>query len=328
MKSRDRVFAALSHEIPDRIPRFEIWIDAFIEELGGEDEASVYVNMGQDCVLLPHTIPEDSVAWKTGVDELGRLWKDGFFAGGVVDSYESLEKYSPSTDYAKDFFDPADVNQVRERYPDHCRIFGTHVGPFNAAYMAMGFESFFTRIVDDPAFTHKLLEHRTRWCLAMFQEAIRLGAEVIVMGEDSAHNQGPMISPKMWEEHILQYHCQIVDELDVPVIWHSDGDIRKLLPFAVQAGFIGVHGLDPISGVELHTVKAEFGHELVLIGNVDSRVLCGTDLHDVHKEVDRCVSQGAPGGGYMIASCNSIFDGMNLEAVAEMFKYQSEVGFY
>jgi uroporphyrinogen decarboxylase len=328
MKPRERVFAALAHEIPDRIPRFEIWIDAFVKELGGEDEASVYVNMGQDCVLLPRTFPEDSVAWKTGVDELGRLWKDGFYAGGVVDSYDSLEKYSPSEEYAKEMFDPAYVNQVRERYPDHCHIFGTHEGPFNAAYMAMGFESFFTKLLDDPAFIHKLLEHRTRWCLAMFQEAIRLGAEVIVMGEDSAHNQGPMISPKMWEEHILQYHRQIVDELDVPVIWHSDGDIRKLLPFAVQAGFIGVHGLDPIAGIELDQIKAEFGHELVLIGNVDSRVLCGTDLNEVRKEVDRCVSQGAPGGGYMIASCNSIFDGMNLEAVAEMFKYQSEVGFY
>lgn len=328
MKPRERVFAALSHEIPDRIPRFEIWIDAFIEELEGEDEASVYVNVGQDCVLLPRTFPESSVTWLTGIDEFGQVWEDGFYVRGVVDSYDSLDKYSPSEEYAKEFFNPAYVNQVRERYPDHCHIFAAHEGPFTAAYMAMGFESFFTRLIDDPAFIHKLLDHRTRWCLAIFQEAIRLGAEVIVMGEDSAHTQGPMISPKMWEEHIFQYHRRIVAELDVPVIWHSDGDVRKLYPFAVEAGFIGVHGLDPISGIELQQVKKEFGNELVLIGNVDSRVLCGTDLNGVRNEVDRCVAQGGPGGGYMIASCNSIFDGMNPDAVAEMFRYESEVGFY
>lgn len=40
MKPRDRIVAALSHEIPDRIPRFEIWIDALVEELGQEDEPS------------------------------------------------------------------------------------------------------------------------------------------------------------------------------------------------------------------------------------------------------------------------------------------------
>jgi uroporphyrinogen decarboxylase len=162
----------------------------------------------------------------------------------------------------------------------------------------------------------------------LFQEAIRLGAEVIVLGEDSGHSQGPMISPVMWEEHILPYHLKIVDELSVPVIWHSDGDIRKLLPFAAQAGFVGVHGLDPISGIELGEIKSEYGHELVLIGNVDVRVLCESDLDAVRSEVDRCVSQGGPGGGYMIATCNSIFKGMNPEAVAEMFRYEHEVGFY
>lgn len=328
MKPRERVFTALSHEIPDRIPRFEIWITKFIKELGQGDLPSVYVNVGQDCVLLPRTFPETSVAWLTGVDKFGRVWEDGYYSGGVVDSWQSLEEYSPSKEYAKEFFDPTYLTQVRERYPDHCYMFGSHDGPFTAAYMAMGFETFFIKLMEDTTLIHKLLEHRTNWCIALFQEAIRLGAEVIVLGEDSAHSQGPMISPVMWEEHILPYHHQIVEELSVPVIWHSDGDIRTLLPYASEAGFVGVHGLDPISGINLQEIKAEYGHELVLIGNVDVRVLCDSDLDAVRREVDRCVSQGGPGGGYMIASCNSIFEGMNPEAVAEMFRYESEVGFY
>jgi hypothetical protein len=48
----------------------------------------------------------------------------------------------------------------------------------------------------------------------------------------------------------------------------------------------------------------------------------------VRAEVDRCVAQGATGGGYMMATCNSIHEGMNPAAVAEMFRYQGEVGFY
>ena len=35
-----------------------------------------------------------------------------------------------------------------------------------------------------------------------------------------------------------------------------------------------------------------------------------------------------PGGRYMLASCNSIFEGMNPAAVAEFFRYQKSVGFY
>jgi uroporphyrinogen decarboxylase len=162
----------------------------------------------------------------------------------------------------------------------------------------------------------------------MFQKAVDLGAEVLVLGDDAAHADGPMISPRMWREFILPHHKRIVGAFDVPVIWHSDGNVEPLLPMAVEAGFAGLHGLEPAAGMDLARIKREFGHDLVLIGNVDVRVLCDSDLEAVRAEVDRCVAQGAPGGGYMIASCNSIFEGLNHIAVAEMFRYERQVGFY
>jgi uroporphyrinogen decarboxylase len=132
----------------------------------------------------------------------------------------------------------------------------------------------------------------------------------------------------MWREFVLPYHKQIVDVLNVPVIWHSDGNVETLLPMAIEAGFVGYHGMDPIAGMDLGEIKRKFGDDLILIGNVDVRVLCEDDLDAVRKEVDRCILQGAPGGGYMIASCNSIFKGMNPAAAAEMFRYDGEVGVY
>jgi uroporphyrinogen decarboxylase len=112
------------------------------------------------------------------------------------------------------------------------------------------------------------------------------------------------------------------------VIWHSDGNITALLPMAIEAGFAGIHGLDPLAGMDLAQIKREFGEAMVLIGNVDVRVLCAADLQAVRDEVDRCIAQGAPGGGYMLATCNSIFEGMDPRAVAELFRYEEQVGFY
>jgi len=114
----------------------------------------------------------------------------------------------------------------------------------------------------------------------------------------------------------------------VPVIWHSDGNIEPLLPMAAEAGFVGVHGFEPAAGFDLAKMKLEFGQRLVLVGNIDLRVLFNADLDAVRGEVSRCVEQGAPGGGYMIATCNSVYDGMNPSAVSEMFRYEEEVGFY
>lgn len=328
MKPRERVFATLQHQIPDRVPRFEIWIDALLAELGQDDPAGAYANFGQDCIMMPTHAPPHSNAWHNGVDEWGRVWRNGTFVGGVVEMPEDIDRYSPPLADVAQFFDAEEIHAVRQTYPDHCLIFGTHIGPFTAGYMAMGFERFFVRLIDEPAFVHRLLEQRTEWCIAMYQQAIRLGADVVVLGDDAGQKDGPMISPRMWREHILPYHRRIVAALDVPVIWHSDGDITSLLPMAVEAGFTGIHGLDPIAGMDLATIKRGFGRDLVLIGNVDVRVLFEDNPQAVHNEVDRSIAEGAPGGGYMIATCNSIFVGMHPTAVAELFRYERAVGIY
>jgi uroporphyrinogen decarboxylase len=101
-----------------------------------------------------------------------------------------------------------------------------------------------------------------------------------------------------------------------------------LLPFAIDAGFAGFHGLEPAAGMDLGRIKQEFGRDLALLGNIDIRVLFGADLEAVRAEVDRCLAQGAAGGGYMMATCNSIFEGMDPRAVSELFRYEQEVGFY
>ena len=112
MKPKERVFAALQHKVPDRVPRFEIWIDALLDELGQDDPIEAYVNLGQDCVMMPTVNPAESNAWRTGIDEWGRLWRNGMYADGVVDSETDLEKYSPSLSYVEQLFDDALAQNV------------------------------------------------------------------------------------------------------------------------------------------------------------------------------------------------------------------------
>lgn len=83
MKPRERVFTALEHQEPDRVPRFEIWIDDdMVNALGQSDVQSAHVNLGLDCVMILSRYPPGSNAWKDGVDEWGRVWKNGFYADG------------------------------------------------------------------------------------------------------------------------------------------------------------------------------------------------------------------------------------------------------
>lgn len=326
MTPRERVLAALDHRIPDRVPRFEVWIDALFDELGQDDPIEAYVNLGQDCLMMPSSIQLAASAGKDGVDEWGRVWQGGVYVDGAVDTEADLERYSPPAALAGSLFDEGRISALRARHPDHCLIYGSHIGPFMAAYMAMGFGRFFLRLADEPGFVAALLEARTEWCLAVFREAVRLGAEVLVLGDDAAHKNGPMISPRLWREMVLPCHRRIVREAKAPVVWHSDGNIEPFLPMAIEAGFAGIHGLEPAAGMDLARIKREYGRDLVLVGNIDVRVLCGQDLAAVRDEVVRCLGQGSPGGGYMISTCNSIFAGINPAAAAEMFRCEADLG--
>ena len=329
MKPRERVLTSLEHEEPDRVPRFEVWInDDMVAELGYEDLQSAHVGLGLDCVMIPTRIPKRSNYWRNGLDEWGQIWKNGIYVNGVVDTDTDLEKYSPQLDYVDQFFDTGEIRESMRRYGDHCLIYGSHIGPFMMAYMAMGFARFFRALHESPMSVRELLKARTEWCIAMCQKAVSLGVDLIVLGDDAGHRGGPMIPPKMWRELVLPCHRSIVNELDIPVIWHTDGAIESLLPMAIEAGFRGVHGLEPAAGIDLGKVKRAFGDNLVLVGNVDVAVLCGSDLNAVRSEVTRCIEQGASGGGYMLSSCNSIFKGMNPASIVEMYRYAGKVGVY
>jgi uroporphyrinogen decarboxylase len=329
MRPRERVLTALEHKEPDQVPRFEVWInDDMVSELGYKDLQSAHVGLGLDCVMIPTRIPARSNYWKDGLDEWGQIWKNGVYVNGVVNTPADLEEYSPPLNYVNEFFDIDAIKNSIERYPDHCLIYGSHIGPFTMTYMAMGFARFFPALHEKPMFVRKLLEARMEWCVAMCQKAASLGVDLIVLGDDAGHRGGPMISPKMWGELVLPYHRRIVEELDIPVIWHSDGAIEPLLPMAIEAGFKGVHGLEPAAGIDLGKVKRAFGDNLVLVGNADIAVLCGSNVNGVRAEVTRCIEQGASGGGYMLSSCNSIFKGMNAASIVEMYRYAGKIGAY
>lgn len=320
MNSRERVHAVLARKTPDRVPRFEVWIDGLFAELGVTDPYRAYAELGQDAILMPSQTPPTSNAWKAGVDELGRVWQQGMYVTGALQTPADLDRFTPPSTAADQFFDAKHVAQLRADYPDHALFFGTHIGPFMGAYMAMGMAQMFLTYQEDRPFVHAVMESRLAWALAIFQHAVALGAEVIIMGDDAAHRGGPLISPVMWRELVLPYHQRLVRALPVPVIWHSDGKLDKLLPFAVEAGFAGVHGLEPQAGNDLAGMKHQYGDQLILIGNVDISRFFTADLAAVRADVRRSYEQGGA-SGYMLSSCNSIYPGMNPAAVREFFRF-------
>ncbi len=331
MNSRERVLTAFQFKEPDRVPLFEAWIDREImEAVGNGSPYKTRDRLGIDCLPIAIGYPESTNAWRTGADEWGRIFKNGLYADGLVKSLDDADRYTPPLEYAGAWFPNEIITKVKNKYGDsHALYYAFHDGCLGLSYMSMGLENFFLSIYRDRDLVEYLMKRSTDWTIAMIERAGEAGVDFIVFGDDVAHRTGPMLPPKLFRELVLPSYKKIVAASRVPLIWHSDGLIEPLLPMIIEAGFAGVHSLEPNAGIDMAHIKKQYGNRLVLMGNLDvSNVLSQSNLDVVRRDVERCIEQGASGGGYLFSSSNSLFKGMPVESILEAYRYAREIGVY
>jgi uroporphyrinogen decarboxylase len=350
MTSKDRVLKTLNHQAADRVPLYTLGMDPiFINEFGGGSPYKALQALDVDIfpirsmawcqgrpqfASLREELPPEMLlsggffgGWD-GVDEFGRIWKQGSYMGGVVKTEEDIEKYVPPLKL-EERTDPHQARGVMERYGDRAFALSSHTGPFGMAMESMGQVEFCLAFVDQRELIRKHLRARTDWFIGIAKYAEELGVDLIMMGDDVAYKERTFISTEDFDELVIPEYRRICQSVDIPVIWHSDGYITPLLDGAVRAGFAGVHALEPAAGVDLGQVKSDYGDKLILMGNVDvTDVLCQEDLEVVRRDVDRCMSQAKTGGGFVLSDSNSIHAACKAQAVREMFRYGKEAGRY
>jgi len=97
----------------------------------------------------------------------------------------------------------------------------------------------------------------------------------------------------------------------------------------VDSGISGLDPIDPQGGMDLAEVKAEFGGRIALKGNVDcAQVLTFGTPDEVVEETRRALRQGAPGGGYILSSSNSIHSAVKPENYRTMLDTLARCGRY
>jgi len=331
MNSKERVLTTFKFKEPDRVPLFEAWIETEImNEIAGGSPYKTREILGLDCMPIAVRHPKSTNAWRTGTDEWGRVFKEGMYIDGKVKKLDDIEKYTPSLDYAKAWFPEDIVKDTRKIYSEtHALYYATHDVCLGLSYMSMGLKDFFVATRRDPELVKALIERSTEWTIEMIRLANNSGVDFVMIGDDVAFTTGLMMSPKLFRELVLPNYKKVVLASEVPMIWHSDGAIEPLLPMIIEAGFAGIHSLEPNAHINLADIKRKYGNKLILAGNLDvTNILTQVNLDLVRKEVERCINQGAPGGGYIFSSSNSLFKGMSIEAILEAYRYAGEIGYY
>ena len=183
----------------------------------------------------------------------------------------------------------------------------------------------------------KLNDQSQRWLDANLELAQKLDAkghllDGFALCSDYCFNTNPFFRPDQFEEFIVPYLKQAIDEyrkLGYYSIKHTDGNIMPILKQIADCKPDAIHSLDPQGGVSIPEVRRIVGDDICLIGNVNCGLLqTGTD-EEMRADVLRSLNQGmATGRGYVFSTSNCAYTGLALERYETMIDIWREYGNY
>jgi len=178
---------------------------------------------------------------------------------------------------------------------------------FHSIATAMGLEALSYKLADDIDFVHTAMEFIEEANREIAREVlVPLDVDVVLYDGDCAFKNGLMVSPPVFRELVFDRTARSVAPLKaagIPYVLHSDGKADDLLPILIELGFSGFHGVEAVAN-DLGNIKARFGKDITLIGNMDVVFLTHASPDEVRKATREMLDTGAPGGRY-IAACNT-----------------------
>ena len=347
---KERIFAALNHEIPDRVPLFDFLFqqplyEAIIgrrpETYNARDAVELAIAINHDGVWLPFGAPEgwtpEYIAEKTYIDEWGTTYKNDKAAWPIdspiaypIKTMEDLKKMKIPDPTAEGRIDQVKI--AVEMDHDNMSLMGGLLGPFTHCWLLMGYENICFALYDNP----EILKEMCRISVDFHKEAAKLlvdaGCDSMWISDDLGDSHSGFFCLDHFHKYFLPPLVELIDYVDslgVPVMLHSCGQISEYLPDLAQTKLASIHPLQRTAGMDLKTVKEEYGERFCIFGNIDSsRTLPFGTVEDVIRETKEAIDIAAPGGGFILGSDHSLHDGIPVENIKALFETGAEYGKY
>jgi uroporphyrinogen decarboxylase len=203
---------------------------------------------------------------------------------------------------------------------------------FSIPRSLMGYENLLMAIAAEPELVSAMVTMSVDANLAMAREVAARGVQVVYTGDDYAGDTGPLMSPAHFRGLFYPGLCRVMKgykDLGLRVIKHTDGMIWPLIDMIVDSGIDCLDPIDPVAGMDLAQVKQKFGRRIALKGNVDcSHLMTLGTPEQVAAATRDALRAGAPGGGFILSSSNSIHSSVKPENYMAMLRTLKEHGTY
>lgn len=151
------------------------------------------------------------------------------------------------------------------------------------------------------------------------------------MFDDNGYRNATLFSPRMYEEIVWPVHkrvCDFFSARDMPVILHTCGNVKAFIPGYIKAGFTCLQPLEVKAGMDLITLKRDYGEHLAFMGGIDVRKMAMDDPRPIEEEVRTKITAAKVGGGYIYHSDHSVPDNVSFENYRRVMDLVARYGGY
>ena len=298
MNSKERVLIALKRETPDKVP-FNFWMDRRLMERFEKKYGHRHWRakcLGADVI---ETFPHLNFPIGEGVDKYGSFWIQEPYLKDWK-KYDEIPMPDPNDSKVYELIE----KDVKE-FPDKA-IFLDTITPWGVIAGLRTYEHIYMDMYEYPeeflALTEKILDVQK----TMVRKACKMGISALYIMEDLAISKGLAFSPKMINKFCLKYAKELADiahENNIPVLFHSDGNVEKLIDLLIPLDVSAVNPLQPHLN-SISEFKEKYGEKLTVYGGIDN---CFTIPDSTEKEVRNHIREtfevlGRPNGGLIFSS--------------------------
>ncbi len=352
MDSRERILKALRHEEPDRVPihdspwsstihrwhREGLPEDIPVEEYFGYE----IVMIGCDCTpRFPVEVLEKNENYITTRESTGainRNRRDHASTPEIVDRPIKTKK---------------DWLPIKERlYPDYTRVdwvtaFNTYSkarseGKFICCSGGWGYDilqsymrsdQLLVAMVEEPDWVKEMIDTLANLNLEMIKMMMDKGIKFdgAFFFNDMGYRNGLLFSPETYRrthkeaDEMVYSFCH---ENNMPVILHSCGCVKELIPDLIEVGLDCLQPLEVKAGMDLIELKKQYGEKLAFMGGIDVRAMADPDPRKIEEEIKTKFEIAKKGGGYIYHSDHSIPDNVSFSQYKRVMELIREYGKY
>ena len=304
MNDRERFLNWMNYHPADRSPWWEMWYwretlerwhdeglpeDVHMAEyLGVDRRENIGVNIGLWPRFKEETL-EETDAYRTYTDTEGRTRKEFKEKGDTTMPQWLRFPLETRQDWEENIKPRLDPNSPC-RYPiyweDKKRAWSGRDYPLSISAGSifgwirnwMGFDRVCTTMYDDPDWIREIMDYIADFVVATITRAVEeVDLDYATMWEDMAYKSGPIISPRMFKEFMVEPYKKITSLLHdngVHLIFvDSDGDSGPLIPHWLGGGVTGFYPIERASGMDAVTLRKTYGRRLRLLGGIDKRAM-------------------------------------------------------